>query len=267
MVSSEVASMKDEKPWSSQVELSLDNRQIFLLFFASAVLLSLVFALGVVVGKRMDGVPSRPSATDPLALLDQMGGDEADDLSYQQALSPTAAAKPAVAPAAAAAPAPAAPAAPAAAPAPAARPAPVPAVVAAKPAAPPQPPQAKPAPAKPAPGPDKAKPAKPKAVAAADDGAAGKDKAGKPKKEASSEAGDGSYTLQLSSFQEKREAETFMEKLRQTGLKPYMTPTNIPGRGVWYRVRLGHFKSWDDALSAKQNFEKQQKIIAYVSKS
>ncbi len=46
-----------------------------------------------------------------------------------------------------------------------------------------------------------------------------------------------------------------------------MTPTSIPGRGVWFRVRLGHFKSWDAALNAKQDFEKQQKLIAYVSKS
>jgi cell division septation protein DedD len=57
-----------------------------------------------------------------------------------------------------------------------------------------------------------------------------------------------------------------MDKLRQAGLKPYMTSTTIPGRGVWYRVRLGHFRSWDEALAAKQSFEKQQKLIAYVSR-
>jgi outer membrane biosynthesis protein TonB len=68
--------MKESRQWKDGVELFLDNRQIFLLFFASAVVLSLVFALGVVVGKRTGDNPPTQPATDPLALLDQMGGQE-----------------------------------------------------------------------------------------------------------------------------------------------------------------------------------------------
>ena len=47
----------------------------------------------------------------------------------------------------------------------------------------------------------------------------------------------------------------------------YLVPTTIPGRGVWFRVRLGHYSSWDTALTAKQEFERKQKIIAYVAKN
>jgi len=270
--------MKDEKAWPHQVELSLDNRQIFLLFFASAVLLSLVFALGVVVGKRQGVAPARAGSTDPLALLDQMGGDDTDEnLSYQQTLSPGVARVPAKsqAPAAAASDPAQTPVASTAAKAPAVTP---PAVVA------PVPPGA----ARSAHAPQPAvAPSEPKAEKPRREGHAarrqalpadagevklaggGKDKAVKPNKDeaqAATDPAEAGYTLQLSSFQEKREAEAFMAKLRQGGLKPYMTPTTIPGRGVWFRVRLGRYKSWDDAVTAKQTFEQQQKMIAYVSK-
>jgi DedD protein len=230
--------MKDAQRWQNRVELSLDNRQIFLLFFASAVVVSLVFALGVVVGKRLDKQPARTAATtDPLAVLDQMGQDNGEDtLTFHDALSNDKTKTAST------------PARPDAGPAPAvqptgskAEPKPTPTRALAEKSAPPAP-----------------------AVAKSSD-QSGKKETGKPKKVAASDD-DGTYTLQLSSFQEKREAELFMQKLRGAGMQPYMTPTTIPGRGVWFRVRLGHFKTWEEALSAKQGFEKTQKIIAYVSK-
>ena len=77
----------------------------------------------------------------------------------------------------------------------------------------------------------------------------------------------GEFTLQLSSFQDRAEADQFTEKLRKEGLKPYLLPTRIPGRGVWYRVRLGHYKNWEQAVAAKQGFERKQRLIAYVAKN
>ena len=270
--------MKEEKHWPDRVELSLDNRQIFLLFFVSAVVICLIFALGVVVGKRMDRSPTRPTPTDPLALLDQMGNDSGEEtLTFQEKLT---AEKPTKAPAPAAAdpvsPAPEAPAEAAAVhaesrtvakatPRPAAQPRPqnvAPPSVAVSSG------DHKPV-AVPAPRRQRASEATGPTAVAAD---SGKKETAKPTKvpleeKAEAAASDGSYTLQLSSFQERREAETFMQKLRGAGMKPYMTPTTIPGRGVWFRVRLGKYKSWDDALAAKQDFEKKQQVIAYVSKN
>ena len=250
--------MKDAQDWKNRVELSLDNRQIFLLFFAGAVVVSLVFALGVVVGKRADKQLARTAATtDPLAVLDQMGQDNGEDtLTFHEALSSDKS-KPESAQARADA-----------------GTAPAPAVQPPAKAADPRP--RSPEPARPAVQPDPRPQAPAKALAekklptpppvAVAKGAAegGKKETDKPQKVASEE---GTYTLQLSSFQEKREAELFMQKLREAGMQPYMTPTTIPGRGVWFRVRLGHFKTWDEALNAKQSFEKKQKVIAYVSKT
>ena len=40
--------------------------------------------------------------------------------------------------------------------------------------------------------------------------------------------------------------------------------TEIPGRGLWYRVRVGDYVSAKDAIAAKAGFEKQHNVIAYV---
>ena len=80
--------MKGPSNNTNSVELFLDNRQVFLLFFASAVILSLVFTLGVVVGKRVERTAGAQPQSDPLTLLDQMGGQEVDDnLTFHEALT------------------------------------------------------------------------------------------------------------------------------------------------------------------------------------
>lgn len=308
--------MKEDLRSSGGVEIMLDNRQVFLLFFASAVILSLVFTLGVVVGKRAERQAAPVPVTDPLALLDQLGGQDKSDetLTFHEALSGAkngsapeeqkAAEKGAsetnastgdpsptkLTPSAAPEPA---PQAPAAAPKPAAAPA-KPAPASAPPKAPPAKLAAapKPAPVKPAAIPpfpglpegllarftrsaaekraaEKPAPVAEKRAGAEKPRAKGQGESATAAKDPSPAAGEGAetYSLQLSSFQDKREAELFMQKLREGGLKPYVIPTTIPGRGVWFRVRVGRYKTWDEALSAKQGFERSQKIIAYVAKN
>src|SRR3989304_1453483 len=46
--------MRDAERFKDKIELSLDSRQIFFLFFGGAVVASLVFVLGVMVGKRLE---------------------------------------------------------------------------------------------------------------------------------------------------------------------------------------------------------------------
>ena len=64
--------MREMHKWKDKVELSLDNRQIFFLFFGLSVVGCFVFALGVMVGRRVD-FDTVAAAEDPpggLALLD-----------------------------------------------------------------------------------------------------------------------------------------------------------------------------------------------------
>ncbi len=264
--------------FKDKIEVSLDGRQIFYLFFGGAVIASLVFVLGVMVGKRLEArshvasSAETSAALDPLAALDQLGAEERDqELAFPSAL--TGAQQPdaldAVVPAKAPEPEPVAaakkveqkptpeevaPPVPKPAPAVAATPAPTPAK--AEPVAQPEP-QAKPATA-----PDKTETAvAAKAEEAKTDEAPEAPPAPKPAAKPRAK-----FTLQLSSFQERGEAEAFHAKILSAGYKPYITEANVPGKGRWFRVRLGKYLTHQDALDAKSDFEKRQKIIAYVTR-
>jgi hypothetical protein len=216
-----------------------------------------------------------PEIEDPLALLDKVastprtGPESAPALPKMLfgASTPPASAKP-VSRAAKPAPEPARPALAAAKPEPAARPAVAPA--------------AKPEPAKPAVAVAKPEPApKPAVVAAAKPEPAAKHEPPKPavaavKKVAlvtpppaaspASAAADakakGRFTLQLGSFPDRAEAEAFSQRFAPQG--SYVIASEIPGKGTWYRVRVGDYANAKDAIAAKGNFEKQHNVIAYV---
>src|SRR5262245_58164359 len=78
--------MRDLERWKDKVELSLDGRQIFFLFFGTAVAACLLFVLGVLVGKRIE---ARALALTPLPALDQLGDATAEDdgLTFHKALT------------------------------------------------------------------------------------------------------------------------------------------------------------------------------------
>src|SRR4029077_9912235 len=80
--------MRDLDRWKDKVELQLDGRQIFFLFFGSAVCACLIFVLGVVVGRRIEaqrGACAPATAEDPLAVLDELGNAE-EGLTFHSAL-------------------------------------------------------------------------------------------------------------------------------------------------------------------------------------
>src|SRR6476469_2293382 len=84
--------MRDLDRWKDKVELSLDGRQIFFLFFGSAVGACFIFVLGVLIGKRLEAraiAMSPATVEDPLAALDQPGdADDANDgLTFHKALT------------------------------------------------------------------------------------------------------------------------------------------------------------------------------------
>jgi cell division septation protein DedD len=191
------------------------------------------------VGKRLEGrervahKAATSAQVDPLAALDELGADEqaegkGDDLAFAAALA--ADAKKA-APALAVAPTPKAASAPAVAP------------DVAQPA-------------------KEAKEAKEPKEAPAKEAKDSKDKdsADKPKEK------KGKFTLQISSFQERADADALVAKLGASGYKPYLIMSNVPDKGVFFRVRIGEFTSKSDAQDAKSEFEKKQHLLAYVTK-
>ena len=258
--------MRDLDRWKDKVEISLDGRQIFFLFFGSAVAACLIFVVGVLIGKRIEAraLALAPAAIeDPLAALDQLGdADEADEgLTFHKALTPAKTDKPVAAKAALKPPAPIAEkkVEPKKEPAPAAaddesddedKPA---TAEASKPEPKPEPKKSEPkkpelakAPALPA--------ARPQVVAA--NGASAK----------KMDATASHFTLQLSAFPDKSDAEEFMRKIQAAGYKPFLVASEFPGKGVFFRVRVGDYGSRQSAVDAKTEFEKKQRIIAYVAK-
>lgn len=261
--------MRDLDRWKDKVELQLDGRQIFFLFFGSAIGACMIFVLGVVVGKRVEArsaAHQAAPAADPLAALDELGSTE-EGLTFHSTLTEKRPPNRREAPPARDEVRPEVPpsrvAEARAEGEPAVRTRPAEAVAAGdKPARPEKPARAEVA-EKPAVRPEKADKAEARADKAVEKADKAVDKADKADK---AEAKKGHFTLQLSAFATKSEAVDFVKRLREGGYKPFMIEGQVPGKGLMYRVRLGDYTTREGALTAKGDFERKQKMVAYVAK-
>jgi DedD protein len=86
----------------------------------------------------------------------------------------------------------------------------------------------------------------------------------KPDARKPSADGKGRFTLQLSSFQDRSEAEAFLTAMKSAGYQPYLTEADVGGKGTFYRVRLGSYRSVEAATDAKADYEKAAKKTAQV---
>jgi cell division protein FtsN len=277
--------------WKDNVEFSLDNRQIFFLFFGLSVVGCFVFALGLMVGRRTFDGPRAGAADDALALLERedalaaaaLGGDPEDDFQFPEGLAT---------PATEGLPETRDPSVP---------PRPDKQVKAARERAkragkvtPPTKKRAaktaKKPPAKVAKKPAKVErkaPAKaPKASAKASNkkmsapvpAVISRDAASKPAKKTTktvlasgnpatkgttADAKGRTFTLQMKAFSKQDDADKLAKKLRSNGHDVRVEAADVRGR-TWHRVRVGVFTSWDDALAAKLAFERHEQVIAYV---
>jgi len=236
--------MREMHKWKDKVELNLDNRQIFFLFFGLSVVGCFVFALGVMVGRRVEVGPSGEVAAlsaDSLSILDGHGEVETE-LSFQQGLKtsnigevpPTRdleAEKAAEAEAVAAN---------------------------AKPEAKPEPK------AKPESKPKAKSNAKPNAKPKADAKSKAESTAlASSHERAAAPAGTRLFTLQMKAFATKAQAEAFAAELDAKGHGARVESQEVKGR-LWHRVRVGSFDTWTAGIEAKEAFEAKEKIIAYV---
>ena len=252
---------RDSELYKDKIEVSLDGRQIFYLFFGGAVIVGLVFVLGVMVGRRVEARSHvdrarTTAAVDPLAALDRLEGG--NGLSFQDSLrgepaastvdkkiDDLAAARPAAAQA---------------------RPAPRPAADEAH------------AQAEDHVAVDDVKPAKkadddgdkqPAVKKADDKKTADKksaDKKSDDKKPADKKSDDKKgrrYTLQVSSFQDRAEAEALVTTLKSSGYPAQVSAADVDGK-TFYRVRLGTYHSVDAANDARAELERTMKRSASV---
>lgn len=52
----------------------------------------------------------------------------------------------------------------------------------------------------------------------------------------------GAYAIQVAASKDSKSAERLVNKLRSKGYKAYQIRTEVAGKGVWYRVRVGSYK-------------------------
>ncbi|MCU0699759.1 MAG: SPOR domain-containing protein [Myxococcaceae bacterium] len=260
--------MRDSHRLKEKYELSLDSRQIVTLTVASMVVLGGVFVLGVVVGKKLANETQKLSQpADILSAADQktealaQAEKQPAPLTFQEELTRKPVDPPVEPPKT---------------------------VVVVKPieVKPPEPKAAEPV-AKPS---EPVKPTEPEAVAVAapkpepmeprlpetpkaepvttrtNDAGALKEAFGKVSRQAEPPAaGDGAWTLQLSAYQDKAEAERFAAGLRDKGYAPYIIEANVPGKGLWFRVRMGRFGSKDAASTYLADFKRETSIAGIVT--
>jgi cell division septation protein DedD len=270
--------MRDAHRMKEKLELSLDNRQVVSVLIGGIVVLGAVFVLGVVVGKKLSGTHSATHAPDLLSALDaqaqQMNEVRADPkLTFQEVLTSKVTVESVQ------------PDAP-----------PVKVVTVVAPAPQPEPePKAEPAKVaetEPAAAEEPAQMdvqvaeirVKPASVAAA---------AKELKVETHPEPAvvtartapkevdlqkaiarasakptvmdSGAFTLQLSATQTRAEADKFVSKLRGQGYAPYIVEADVPGKGTWYRVRMGRFPTRDAAGRYLADFRRETRLDAFVA--
>jgi DedD protein len=220
--------MRDEHRMKEKYDLSLDNRQIVSLLISSLVVLGAVFVLGVVVGKKLSTNTKAAQAPDLLTALDQKAS-QMEQVHKEPALTfqdaLTAKTPDQVVAATAKAPEPPAPKV-------------EPAKTVVKPEA-----QAKVEPARLV-----EKPAVPATQKPA------------PKADAK-----GAFALQVAASQDRHEAERQVARLKEKGYSPYIVTGDVPGKGTWFRVRVGHFRTRDEATRYRQDFTRETRQDAFVA--
>ena len=248
--------MRGNRPARERFEFSLDARQVASVILGALAALGITFFLGYSLAHRVlerpPGAPVPPARgpADPLAALDQTarpdGGEPARGFNFHEALTSSkpppervqAAQKPATPAAPAKPPSPAPPLAPGAPAAARAAPPPVPVANAAStgapagasgPAAPPAPPAAPQAPPVPAAAPGR----------------------------------DGAFVVQVGSTTDRFEAERLALRFPGRGAK--VTAADVPGKGRWYRVRIGSFKTREAAERYLRDLQRETGSTGFVT--
>jgi len=77
----------------------------------------------------------------------------------------------------------------------------------------------------------------------------------------------GTYSLQVDSFRDRREASVLLQKLSKAGHAAFLVSVDIPERGgQWYRVRVGTFSNKAEAWKYKRLFEEKERMATFVVK-
>lgn len=86
-----------------------------------------------------------------------------------------------------------------------------------------------------------------------------------PAKETSLLAKEKAFFVQVASFQKPEDADSQAVRLKSKGYKVIIIKADLPGKGTWYRVRLGPYKNSAAAKSVARKYEKDEKSAVFVT--
>lgn len=89
--------------------------------------------------------------------------------------------------------------------------------------------------------------------------------AGEGEKEPDNENESARYTLQVAAHPDLAGAKEHMERLKKMGLEPQLVSASIPGKGEFYRVRIGEFSSMDEAREFQTGLKSKNSLNTFVS--
>ncbi|MBE9536408.1 MAG: SPOR domain-containing protein [Proteobacteria bacterium] len=87
-----------------------------------------------------------------------------------------------------------------------------------------------------------------------------------PTKQTSLPAKEEAFFVQVASFQKSEDADRQAARLKSKGYKVVIVKADIPGKGTWYRVRLGPYKDSADAKTVALKYEKSEKSTTFITK-
>jgi cell division septation protein DedD len=70
-------------------------------------------------------------------------------------------------------------------------------------------------------------------------------------------------TIQVASMRDSQDADKLVNQLKKEGYPAYRSIAKIPGKGIWYRVRVGYFKNRTEAGLMLTRLKKE-KIVAVI---
>jgi len=74
----------------------------------------------------------------------------------------------------------------------------------------------------------------------------------------------GKFAIQVGSYQSSDEAQQMAGHWKKKGYQSFMATGTVPGKGVWYRVRIGGFGTRDEAAKYLEKFKQKEKASAIV---
>jgi len=76
--------------------------------------------------------------------------------------------------------------------------------------------------------------------------------------------GDARFSIQVGAFTQKKQADDLTQRLKGKGYAAYITSQVISGKGRMYRVRIGHYRTQDEAERQAKYIGKKESLPTYV---